>query len=234
VQNAGTVIGRDMTLTDAERLAALADEAGRRGEACLAPALDEDAFGRFYDRTARILWAYLSRVTGDRQAADDLLQETYYRFIRCGVRFEGEAHQRHYLFRIATNLARDRHRRLPAVEEPWDEEAAALVAAAGTDQVERLERSRHLRAGLARLKPRERQLLWLAYAEGSSHREIAEILGLRTGGVRVLLFRARRKLADLLRAAVAPARARALPGDQATRASDTASGSDGRIGHGHE
>jgi RNA polymerase sigma-70 factor (ECF subfamily) len=51
---------------------------------------------------------------------------------------------------------------------------------------------------MAKLKPRERSLLWLAYAHGSSHREIAQCLGLRTGSVKPLLFRARRKLAGLL------------------------------------
>ena len=52
---------------------------------------------------------------------------------------------------------------------------------------------------LAQLKPRERELLWLAYVEGSSHKEIAEMVGLRSGSVRLLLFRARHKLADVLR-----------------------------------
>jgi RNA polymerase sigma-70 factor (ECF subfamily) len=41
-------------------------------------------------------------------------------------------------------------------------------------------------------------MLWLAYAEGASHREIADALGLRPGSLKPLLFRARRKLAALL------------------------------------
>ena len=48
------------------------------------------------------------------------------------------------------------------------------------------------------LKPRERMLLWLAYGQGESHREIAQALGLKTGSIKLLLFRARRKLAKLL------------------------------------
>jgi len=51
---------------------------------------------------------------------------------------------------------------------------------------------------MARLKPRERAMLWLAYAEGASHREIAAILGLRPASLKLLLFRARRRLAVLL------------------------------------
>jgi RNA polymerase sigma-70 factor (ECF subfamily) len=51
---------------------------------------------------------------------------------------------------------------------------------------------------MGRLKPRERALLWLAYAQGSSHREIADVLGLKAGSIKLLLFRARRKLAAML------------------------------------
>ena len=51
-----------------------------------------------------------------------------------------------------------------------------------------------------RLRPRERALLWLAYAQGHAHTEIADTLGVKTGSVKLLLFRARRKLAGILRA----------------------------------
>ena len=56
-----------------------------------------------------------------------------------------------------------------------------------------------LNRALTRLKRRERELLWLAYAQGSSHQEIGESLGLKTGSIKPLLFRARHKLAGLLR-----------------------------------
>ena len=48
------------------------------------------------------------------------------------------------------------------------------------------------------LKPRDRAMLWLTYAEGSSHQEIAGVLGLKTASVKLMLFRARRRLAALL------------------------------------
>src|SRR5262252_9417291 len=78
---------------------------------CAEFAMDEETFRAFYDRTARGLWAYLARVTGDRQLADDLLQETFYRFIRANSAHDSEAHRRNSLYRIATNLARDTRRR---------------------------------------------------------------------------------------------------------------------------
>ena len=57
----------------------------------------------------------------------------------------------------------------------------------------------HFRRAFGQLKIRERQLLWLAYVEGSNHKEIAEATGLRHASVRPLLFRARRRLANLIR-----------------------------------
>src|SRR5580693_8158243 len=95
---------RDVTLTDVSRAEALDD--ARAGFV-----MDEDAFRAFYDRTARGVWAYLARVTGNRQMADDLLQETFYRFLRAAATHYSEAHRRNSLYRIATNLARDARRR---------------------------------------------------------------------------------------------------------------------------
>jgi RNA polymerase sigma-70 factor (ECF subfamily) len=182
---------RDMTYSDATRLQLQA------GEADVALQMDEDAFRAFYDRTSRGLWAYLTRLTGDRSAADDLLQESYYRFLRAGATHESEAHRRNSLFRIATNLARDARRR-QLVRPIWHSHDAELVPSTATDVASAAETKTDLSRAMARLRPRERALLWLAYAQGSSHREIAETLGLQTGSVKLLLFRARRKLARFL------------------------------------
>jgi RNA polymerase sigma-70 factor (ECF subfamily) len=62
-----------------------------------------------------------------------------------------------------------------------------------------IDRQLELRQAFEQLKTRERQLLWLAYVEGSDHKEIAEATGLRHTSIRLLLFRARRKLATLIR-----------------------------------
>lgn len=179
----------DLTLTEAERLRLESAEA-------IALEMDEEAFRAFYERTARPLWAYLSRLTGDRQAADDLLQEAYYRFLRARAQHEDDHHRRNSLFRIATNLARDRHRRLSGVQNVSLDDNQLHSDANGAA---RFERRADLHRAMRQLKPRERELLWLAYAQGSSHREIAASVGVKTASVKPLLFRARRKLADLLR-----------------------------------
>ncbi len=164
--------------------------------------MGEEDFRAFYERTARPLWSYLSRITGDRQQADDLLQEAYYRFYRAGARHENEAHRRNSLFQIATNLARDIARRGRHYEEvPLEgEEGSTVPVPASTTPIP--EQQAAIRTDLSRallqLEPVQREMLWLAYAQGASHEEIGDILGVRAISVRTLLLRARRKMARLL------------------------------------
>jgi RNA polymerase sigma-70 factor (ECF subfamily) len=165
------------------------------------PVMDEEEFRRFYERTARPLWSYLSRITGSSQEADDALQEAYYRFYRAAARHETETHRRNSLFQIATNVVRDSARRAKRHEDvPLEDEAAA-----GSLPASRIPTPEHhaamrtdLARGLQQLEPMQREMLWLAYAQGASHEEIAAILGLRAVSIRTLLLRARRKLAGIL------------------------------------
>jgi len=185
---------REITYSDVSRARAIADAEARF-------VMDEEAFRGF--------WAYLSRVTGDRQMADDLLQEAFYRFLRAAStghadreRFDSEAHRRNSLYRIATNLATDARRR------SFTRPAAAVTG----DDVERLadggrgagnhgadtDRRTDVNRALEQLRPRERAMLWMAYAEGASHEEIAGAIGVRPSSMKLLLFRARRRMAKLL------------------------------------
>jgi RNA polymerase sigma-70 factor (ECF subfamily) len=174
----------------------------------LAP-LDEESFRVFYERHGRAVRAYLSRLTGDVHLADDLMQETFYRFLRAGATHESESHRRNSLFHIATNLARDSMRsnqRRPTVALPDEAHETVSLQGSRSDVATLAEGRTDLARAMAHLRPQQREMLWLAYAQGSSHAEIAETLGLKTASVKLLLFRARRKLAGLLSGApVSPA-----------------------------
>ncbi len=155
--------------------------------------MDERNFQAFYAQTASRLRAYLARASGNPTLADDLMQETYYRFLRAALPPMTEAHRKNYLFRIGTNLLRDHFRSAKRIHEPLPELPTG----------ERTGHNIRLRSDLERvfqkLNPRERQLLWMAYAEGANHNEIAEVMELKAQSVRALLFRARHKLAEMLR-----------------------------------
>ena len=153
--------------------------------------MDEAAFSVFYEATSRQLFAYLLRVSGARDVAEDLLQDSYSRLLSVKFLPADPDRQRSYLFRIATNLLRDRWRRHKQESLP---EPVPEIASPGSDPDLRID----IREAFQRLKGRERQLLWLAYVEGSSHKEIAKATGLKSASVRLLLFRARCKLATLI------------------------------------
>ena len=156
-----------------------------------AAAMGEAEFERLYHATAGAILGYLTAVLGRREIADDLLQETYCRFLAQGPARAGMEPQaaRRYLFRIASNLLRDRWR--SGEGQPFAEPAEAGAAADFDTALE-------VQAMLQHLSVKDRTLLWLAYVEGMDHAEIAAATGLGRLSVRTLLLRARRRAKRLL------------------------------------
>jgi len=154
--------------------------------------MDEVSFQDFYTATAPKLWSYVRRASGDAALADDILQEAFLRFLRADLPALEEAQRKAYLYRIAGSLLADHWRRIKR-ERRWSFDSllgrkTSESTGQGSDTLRLFER----------LKPQQQTLLWLAYVEGFDHREVAAALHLREKSVRVLLFRARKKLAALL------------------------------------
>ena len=187
------MFSRDVTLTDVERLARVEARAVETLQ------MDEDTFRAFYDRTARPVWIYLARITGDRALADDLLQESYYRFLRAERCFDSESHRRNYLYRIATNLAHDRHRSRrgvvsvpcrPSTSRPRSPATTMSPATpnGGRTWAAQWRNSSRANGSCSGWRtPRDRRT-----------RRSPQSLGLRRASIKMLLFRARRRLAALL------------------------------------
>jgi RNA polymerase sigma-70 factor (ECF subfamily) len=155
--------------------------------------VDEASFERLYAQAARPLWSYLYRVLGDAAQAEDLMQDAFLRLLRAPVgKLEADA-LRAYLFRIAGNLAVDAFRAGKRHGQAHD--AIEREQPQSTPPVEKdLDTAR----SFAALDPRERAMLWMAYVEGSPHEEIARSLKVKPASVKVLLFRARKRLAGLV------------------------------------
>ena len=156
-------------------------------------AMTQQAFEAFYQQMNPALAAYIYRVSGDGQSVEDLAQECFYRYLRTPLADGDPTHQRAYLYRIATNLIYDkwrksRHENAYLANSPG-EPVVIPVSEIRTD-VQRV---------FNQLEPRDRALLWHAYVEGYEHREIASILGISALSVKVLLFRAKKKMATILR-----------------------------------
>lgn len=155
--------------------------------------LDEIQFEAFYNEHSRPLWAYVRRLANSAEVADDIMQESFIRFL--GASINSNTNEKAYLYRIATNLVYDYFRR-NARETKGQ---ADYVSNRSAEPIyEPFARDSDLNEFFGKLKVQERALLWLAYVEGHKHDEIAEMLGINALSVRVLLFRARRKLSSLM------------------------------------
>jgi len=163
---------------------------------------EERAFALLVSRHADKLRGLAFRLTGNSADADDLVQEAFCRaFVQArtwrheGIRFST------WLYRVVTNLAFDRSRRLKtrrlvaldAVAEPIDERPDAL------DNMNENERRQAVNKAISNLPERQRQVVVLTYGEGLSNAEVAGMIGITIEAVEAALTRARISLRDQLR-----------------------------------
>ncbi len=158
--------------------------------------LCERAFREFYESTHGPLRSYVSRVIGDKSGTDDIVQESYVRFLVWAKETYSPPQLRAFLFRIASNLIHDHGRQLQKEKRDLQVDPETTESAAAED-------SKSLSVPFARafelLSEQQRALLWLSYVEGYEHRQIAGMLNVGEGSVRVLMYRARNRLVELLK-----------------------------------
>ena len=173
---------------------------------------DAKAFGEIVHRYGDSLLGYLIRMSGNREQAEDLFQETFKRVHEKAHTFRGNQFKS-WLFTIATRVAIDslrRRRRLQVVslEQNLDcadrnsEELGAVVLADNSyepsQEAEKAEQTEKVRQAIESLPARQRATLVLAYYQQLSYREVAEVLGCSIGTVKTQMYRALRTLARKL------------------------------------
>jgi RNA polymerase sigma-70 factor (ECF subfamily) len=160
---------------------------------------DRGAFTRLVERHKDAVVNYLTRLTGDRDRAEDLAQETFLRLFRAAREYREQGVLRAYLFRIATNLVRSEERRakrlrllLPFLGGRRHDEPAAVSG------MLLQELHRQVAAALAQLPLRFRVPLVLHEIEGWSYADIAQELSCREGTVKSRIHRGRQHLRQQL------------------------------------
>ena len=152
--------------------------------------MDQASFQGFYQKTAPALRAYAIRSCGSIDAADDIVQDAFLRFLRSApITSLSEAQMRGYLYRTVETLIVDRWRRLERERERTPAPQAFTESREESD----------LSDAFSQLAPRQRSMLWLAYVEELDHKEIAAVAGVKVTSVKVLLFRARQKFVALMK-----------------------------------
>jgi RNA polymerase sigma-70 factor, ECF subfamily len=146
---------------------------------------DARAFDAFYRENALRLEAFLRHVVGDRQTAQDLMQETFMQIWRWPNGFRPERGTlRAYLYGVGRKRAVEWWRR----QSP----RGAVIENDGTAC--RTEMGSAINEAFQQLAEEQRTLLWLREVEGQSYAELAEILEIPIGTVRSRLFAAREAL----------------------------------------
>ncbi len=164
---------------------------------------DGEALREVVHAFAERLTAVVSGILRDRDAVDDVVQETFTKaFFRIGS-FKGGSSLYTWLYRVAVNATKDyikSRKRRPAASFDEMPGRAALPSAEAPlmEGLERRELRLKVRNAIAKLPLRFRTVLALRELEGMTYNEIADALDLSLGTVESRLFRARRRLRVLL------------------------------------
>lgn len=157
---------------------------------------DEAAFGRVYDLLAEPVYRFIYMRTHHREIAEDLLSLTFLKAWKNLPRYEERKGTKFttWLFQICHNVIRDHYRSSRETilfEEYMEHERQEQTQEEYVDQMIHL---KHLRAALHQLSENHRTVLTLRFISGLSVEETAQIMGKRSGTVRVLQLRALKAL----------------------------------------
>lgn len=158
---------------------------------------DLDSLRILFGRYERRLLAYFSRLTGDRPASEDMVQEVFLRVLKFRKSFRDPGEFAPWIYTIARNVNLDRLRRGGATDQLAEGEAG--IPAEGPSPAEEVERSQEaalLHRALARLSLDKREVLILSRFQDLRYEQIASVLGIEVGTVKTRVHRAIRQLRD--------------------------------------
>ena len=173
---------------------------------------ETDAFDTLVCRYSGDIFALLVRITQNPDEAGDLTQETFLRAFKAIRRFRGDSELKTWLFRIAINESRNRHRwwkrrfreRTVSLDDPVGDtdvrlhETLSNGAADPEALMLRREHHRALELALASIPEAYREVIVLRDIEGQSYQEIADVLKINIGTVKSRIARGREELRQKL------------------------------------
>ncbi|MBA2687006.1 MAG: sigma-70 family RNA polymerase sigma factor [Gemmatimonadaceae bacterium] len=171
---------------------------------------EERAFSELVQRYQTRLLNFVYRTVGDRERAEDLVQEVFVRVYRHLHRFDRSKKFSTWVYTIASNLAKNELRNrsrnplvlFQTIQKNWEDEDRPLQFEDPNSRPDDLYRKRHLREvvekSVAQLPEHHRDVFILRELEGKSYEEIADITGCNLGTVKSRLNRARTSFAEIV------------------------------------
>ena len=163
---------------------------------------DRLALQTLYGRHQVKIYRFALRLLRDEPSAEDLVSEVFIDVWRGAARFAGRSEASTWLLAMARNKALSVLRRRK--EDELDQDAAAAIVDEADDpEAAALKKNKGelLRACLLRLSPEHREVIDLVYYHDKSIEEVARIVGAPEGTVKTRMFNARKRLAELAKAA---------------------------------
>jgi RNA polymerase sigma-70 factor (ECF subfamily) len=163
---------------------------------------DRQAFERLVKRRRNAVFNFIYRYLGDRQTAEDLVQEVFLRLYQFAPRFEARAQVSTWLFKVAYNLSMNelkRRKRRMNLHQAFPSSGEVSTGEPSTDAIETKELEREVMAALDYLPENQKAAMLLRVNEELSYEEISKVLSISVAGVESLIFRARTRLKQLLK-----------------------------------
>jgi len=155
--------------------------------------MDENSFKKFYEETYKKVWRFIFQLCGSYDLTNDVIQDSYIKFLQKVSQEFNFVQKKVFLYKIANNILKDYFRK-KAIEKRCinngDLDKSGIINRELKMDMEKF---------LSQMGIKERELLMLAYVEGYKHEEISEITGDKISSVKVMLFRARKKLLSIIK-----------------------------------
>ena len=159
---------------------------------------DVGQLGVLFERYHGPVFDFLSRMTGDRVAAEDMVQDVFMRILKYRGTYRDGGSFETWLYRIARNARADYFRQRPPVDALGDAALDRPEPQPGPARTFEAARERdRLRRALMELREDKRELLVLARYRDLKYEQIADILGIEVGAVKVRVHRALRELREI-------------------------------------
>ena len=163
---------------------------------------DLDKMALLFQRYHRALYGFLYHMTAKQEQSEDMVQDVFYRMLKSRHTFTGEGEFKTWMYHLARNIIKDHYRKSSRNANHYDADAFAEKLSGGSQADEALQKKmelKQLQQSIDNLDEQSREVLVLSRYQELKYAEIAQILGISEGAVKVRIHRAINQLKSMYR-----------------------------------